>query len=53
MKKCTHECGCPCHEAGSGVMHIMACCDRCELCDCNISNGLMKEHKNSCHKDQE
>ena len=53
MKKCAHECGCPCHEAGSEVVHIMACYDRCELCNRNIRRDLVEEHKKTCHQDQE
>lgn len=46
-----HICGCPCHEPGSLVLHIMPCCSvlRCEHCDKQISSSQIEHHISTCH----
>ncbi len=52
-KSCEHECDCPCHESGKEgqpiMMHIMACCQKCTICDLMIVNGRMEDHLRDCH----
>jgi len=39
---CEHDlCNCECHNPGSQMMHIMACCDACPLCGQNTA-GLTR-----------
>lgn len=37
------ECDCSCHTS-EHVMHMMACCSKCEYCGQNISRGHEKRH---------
>ncbi len=49
IKMCSHECDCDCH-TGSGVMHVISCCDPCAICGRNIIRGEMDNHLAFCHK---
>lgn len=47
MEKCEHECQCDCHEGM--CVHIMACCNPCDLCQKNIKMFHLDEHIKQCH----
>ena len=42
------ECHCPCHEPGSGVIHMVACCAVCVVCGKNIESA-MSVHMREAH----
>ena len=41
-------CHCHCHEEGSNLKHIMACCVRCSHCNQRIKNMSFAEHEKKC-----
>jgi hypothetical protein len=48
-EKCAHECQCDCHNEGSRMVHMMACCQKCLICNKNIEKGHMEEHLSAAH----
>ena len=39
-------CVCECHSGG--LLHIVACCDRCSECGLPIRRGAMESHSSKC-----
>lgn len=44
---CTEICSCPCHQ-NPFIMHVLACCQKCENCGQNINYQAYKAHKKAC-----
>lgn len=50
MISCDHLCDCVCHKK-PGVLHVMACCYVCKICEQNIGSLDSEVHKANCHKE--
>jgi hypothetical protein len=42
------ECTCPCHTSKRKIVHMMACCYNCPICDKHIKFENFQEHVKAC-----
>jgi len=41
-------CNCPCHNEGSNMLHIVACCRPCPACETPIKDNCYQDHIDRC-----
>ena len=47
------ECTCSCHENPESIVHNVACCSPCLICEKNIERGAVESHASKHRKEAE